>query len=773
METSLVESSAEAGGAAIDPRLLAPHPTENRDSNAPVVSTRKERLIGPGRQRFIDGIPYWEIKLLRRQPDVITKDKRLYLHLSEDHRLLLNSEIEEVAGVDLSRMKNPHKTRFQLGASQWTRIEYETFFRALARKGKNAIKDIATAIGTKSEVEVQCLLLHLSAASEQKSTGTVWDPVKFMNNIPAAIEVSDECCEALDRAATALSWVSEKNEIGSERVTHGENWLLDRQMAQMLSRAYDRDEKERHEMDATTDSGDEEDNDHEDGDNNADDDEDMVDKSPSEDPDTESHSETESDIPLIQPIRKQIPKPRYRRPEINDNELSSASGTLSEEDVARGRAALEYWPGGRLFNAPNWLELMHDLFMVQIPPDKPYIIGTAPNWRELAIRGQEPSIYHTAFSDFYDLTVNITRRLVRVCINQALSRTRAADNLLRERSQPTIDKPKVELVDAIATLELLNMPQNSDQIFAGTMRKCRLAIESMVDFFKDRKYRAKSRSNYDFVEELLGSPSYRRDCKRAHIIATAVQQSDSATESSDTSDAEGTEGEEHDDPERNLITAEDLVAGDPKNQTEKHRAAVELGLDPMTEAFDQAQDAREELQLWKTLGIAPPEEIKNRSTNFSPGSSLLAKPFAKRRAYQRVIDDWRDWTDYRAEWESYGPIRVHRRQFIATEMLIRNRRGKRRKRKREAEKSKAARKRQRMEHQDEAGGDELITSNEEEAEETDNSETEAEEENYGSDIGSDLDEPESPDEALEYPSPPQDENMSVDGEENHEGTEDI
>ena len=82
-------------------------------------------------------------------------------------------------------------------------------------------------------------------------------------------------------------------------------------------------------------------------------------------------------------------------------------------------------PAAELLNLPSWLRLS-ELFMYHSPESE-------ENWTNFISKTDEtPSMYHTAFQDFHNLTISITRRLVQASIFQAMSRLRA-----RDRDQPT------------------------------------------------------------------------------------------------------------------------------------------------------------------------------------------------------------------------------------------------------------------------------------------------------------------------------------------------
>ena len=727
METSTAESSNRAETAepldhaeqVIDPRLLALVDDEGSHAGLEPVKKRAKRGVAK------DGKYKWERKAIHKQHTLTRRTNILGKFAAEDYRPLLNSEIEEVAGIDLLQLPGRDEVVLQLGASQWTRLEYETFFRALLKKGKNAIKDIATTVGTKSEVETQVLLLHFQTASQQSRHGLrdygFHDlRVRFMTDIPAAIEVSKECCDALEGAADHLAWMWEKNEIVTEKLRYGDNWLLDQKLAAKLKRACEREEDERQQRNPEPDS-EEDDSDpmfdddtghrtdeaseleidlaHHEGDMFIDDggqdesgqgeggqeesgpDEDNQDRGSQYEgggdeggQDGAAQDEGGGDDAAqneavqnnaVRDEGVQIPASVEANTVADQKAFLPMQQSKAEEDDER--ATLEHWPAARLLNAPNWVELSDELFMRQVPLDKPYKLGYAPDWQSLALRGQEPSIYHTAFSDFHDLAINVTRRLVQVSINQALSRLRAHDYRDARNYMPTAKAPKIRRVDAQAAIDLLGMPRNSNLVLAGAGKKCGLLV----------RYEPKGTVNLSSLERSMGTSSYRKDYRAAREIAAAEQSDDPEEDWFSTGvDSEEDKNQQTEDPGESSAndTGSRKRKRKQKGQSDEQDADIDNGLDPWTEAYDQAQDTREELRLWKILKRDPPPSIRDRDTEFSRPDDT---PSTSQRVDGDGVYNWRDWTDYRAEWETYGNYDVTRKYFMATGLRMKNRRARR------------------------------------------------------------------------------------------------
>ncbi|KAK3369037.1 hypothetical protein B0T24DRAFT_556791, partial [Lasiosphaeria ovina] len=151
--------------------------------------------------------------------------KRIKGTLNHEYLALLNVDIQDAADRFL-----PHDgsdlTPSQIGFSYWTDVEKELFFEALSRLGPDDAVGIAARVKTKAELEVAqylSLLRQDAAARRQRDELKPIVPV----DIPAAVELSQPCCRALDEAADAVSFRQEGHEETLEKARWGPNsWLI-------------------------------------------------------------------------------------------------------------------------------------------------------------------------------------------------------------------------------------------------------------------------------------------------------------------------------------------------------------------------------------------------------------------------------------------------------------------------------------------------------------------------------------------------------------------
>ncbi|KAE8394555.1 hypothetical protein BDV23DRAFT_179708 [Aspergillus alliaceus] len=122
----------------------------------------------------------------------------------------------------------------QAGIVIWTPKEKEIFFSVLDKKGKDGIADIAHAIGTKSELEVQEYLRLLHRGLEWQHLKDRHSRTIVLGDVPAAEELSGECCDMLDDYAELVALKEEQDENVAGRHEHRDMWVIDREKAELV-----------------------------------------------------------------------------------------------------------------------------------------------------------------------------------------------------------------------------------------------------------------------------------------------------------------------------------------------------------------------------------------------------------------------------------------------------------------------------------------------------------------------------------------------------------
>lgn len=143
---------------------------------------------------------------------------------------ILNEDIAHAAAqyVPLGRETKDERIGLpssQIGTVTWTSMEKERFFEALSRLGQDDTPGIARRIRTKGEMEVRQYMKLLQDALAERQRQNELDPLE-MADFPAAVELSHECCEALDEAADSLALRQDNFEQTTQQHTHGDDWLV-------------------------------------------------------------------------------------------------------------------------------------------------------------------------------------------------------------------------------------------------------------------------------------------------------------------------------------------------------------------------------------------------------------------------------------------------------------------------------------------------------------------------------------------------------------------
>ncbi|KAJ5836317.1 hypothetical protein N7447_002343 [Penicillium robsamsonii] len=149
------------------------------------------------------------------------------------HLIVENEEL-----LDYASLKETEHTYqlSQYGSMVWTPAEKEVFFNGLDRKGKGGIKEIAAAIGTKSELEVMeyMRVLHKSLRAQYDSD-VYLERMPVLSDVPAATEVSQECCELLEEYGDVLVLKESLSEAQVGTKNYGDNWIITTARAQHLA----------------------------------------------------------------------------------------------------------------------------------------------------------------------------------------------------------------------------------------------------------------------------------------------------------------------------------------------------------------------------------------------------------------------------------------------------------------------------------------------------------------------------------------------------------
>ncbi|KAL8832962.1 MAG: hypothetical protein Q9170_004622 [Blastenia crenularia] len=170
--------------------------------------------------------------------------RRLY---SAKYHRLFNRTVQDLQ-IDFHEPGGDGSDFSQVGVSIWSTQEKSRLLHAIARHGRDNLPMITALIGTKSDLEARAYLQLLQEASDEQHMYGEKRSLTGTADVPAAIELSDQCCGALDQAADALAILQQLHEEQVEKQKHSDLWKLDQRTAQWIDRRLSESEEGRNEV---------------------------------------------------------------------------------------------------------------------------------------------------------------------------------------------------------------------------------------------------------------------------------------------------------------------------------------------------------------------------------------------------------------------------------------------------------------------------------------------------------------------------------------------
>lgn len=174
-----------------------------------------------------------------RSPDAVASFqpmKKTKGSFNRDYLDLLNADIKHavIQYIPLNHANTDGRSLLpdsQIGMVVWTSAEKEQFFEALGRLGRDNAAGIAQRVRTKSEMEVRQYMRLLHDALEHRQQENLLDPLELAD-IPAALELSYECCQALEAVADNIALKQDKVENrAAKRESGAAEWLVTEEKA--------------------------------------------------------------------------------------------------------------------------------------------------------------------------------------------------------------------------------------------------------------------------------------------------------------------------------------------------------------------------------------------------------------------------------------------------------------------------------------------------------------------------------------------------------------
>jgi hypothetical protein len=546
-------------------------------------------------------------------PRIIKSKKATY---SDAYRNFYNTQIEEL--VRPFHSITHALPASEIGVTVWTPLEKEVLFHKVSALGKDNIEKISSAIETKSETEVHQYLLLLDQGTVEGNV-TKALPVFSAADVSAAFEVTKQSEQLLEEYADGLAGYQTRSDQKREEKRHGEYWLLTENIAQEVEeQVMARDESylrsRLHDEDEADDISDGAKSDQEAA--NTDLEADQVNTDAEDEPDS------------LAQITSKSQEPDQQSP-----------GSLEELMV----------PAAELLDLPMWLRLSR-LFMYQSP-------ALGESWDDYTSDHETPSMYHTAFQDFHNLTVSLTRRVVQATIFQTMTRLRA-----RDKDHPSA---AVTAHDVRAASTILDLQPNLRKFWGGVPRRHGLRVYERGSKFSKGQSRAGLELDLEEAEERLGVGLNSTVVIGADDDVVQTGKDDMEEEVFDPdqyyddpdlwTEASDVEDEAPisipDDQQSNGSGDEEAVdhpADDEETRDatrKKHRKGrmernFQKAHDAYLEAIDQEISRVQEIDMWDALAVPPPNDIKDEEVE------VPRQPVIKRRLSDTA--NWRTGFEYQS-----------------------------------------------------------------------------------------------------------------------------
>ena len=173
----------------------------------------------------------------------VPSKKSRFFEDSRHYQQLLEETIQEVTTGHSFHDEDSPLEPSRVGASSWTAQEKNEFFKAITVLGKDDIRAVAARLKTKSAFEVASYRRLLQQSLADLSVSEDCHELVEYFELPAAQELSHDCCEQLDQAAASLRKLEQRGEQSSAEQEQSNFWLLTPKVASKIeSKLADKDE---------------------------------------------------------------------------------------------------------------------------------------------------------------------------------------------------------------------------------------------------------------------------------------------------------------------------------------------------------------------------------------------------------------------------------------------------------------------------------------------------------------------------------------------------
>lgn len=335
---------------------------------------------------------------------------------------------------------------------------------------------------------------------------------------------------------------------------------------------------------------------------------------------------------------------------VQDEQHEASRSISGDEKSASGPPS-----STELLNAATFLQLSRSLFMNSINPEMNWHTFSRDDESE-----QHPSIRRTAFDDFHNLVVSLTRRLMQASLFQALSRLRAS-------SDPRM-LPYVNGFDVAAARETMSLKTQRPGYWVDAVKRCGIEVYSDSKKWRTQEERQGTKNGVKLTEDELRA-ELGAVLPDAPVLADDPSDVEEGVESSDSdaytvvSSSEGSDDE--------VLEAKVTTDTRGRTLTDRRRplspASFHRAETKFLERIDRHNSRDLDDEYRHILGL--PATVHNHT-------SKPAFPYKQADGESRPVE-WRAVVQYEAPWEQPQGM-PQKRDFDAMEMEGARRRKRRR-----------------------------------------------------------------------------------------------
>lgn len=315
--------------------------------------------------------------------------------------------------------------------------------------------------------------------------------------------------------------------------------------------------------------------------------------------------------------------------------FGSEHGSSDESSTEESYYLLKLTHAANLLDLSKWLQLSERIFMNRPSLPKPADEPSVPdpqNWLDITKdANRTPSIYATAFTDFYELACQLTKEIFSAMHMHAISRMRATDFPDASR------KEFYTTSDVHTAVSILGRKHDSNAFWAKAAARLGLKVYDPKHREDRPIYKKKNLGRqlaYHEVEHSLREPEKDSDSERGEQIeelGISKKKGDEDIGSDVEQQSDGLIDEDEDEYASEEVSSRSTSSPPPSPRVDlddriaaQHEAEAEIN--------DILASTEEEARLWTdALGRLPPEELEVRRGAAKAAAENLTRPTVRRK----------------------------------------------------------------------------------------------------------------------------------------------